>query len=128
VLSWGNLALDTAAVTLIICDVCVGKAEAGSTAVVWQDSFSASVLSDNGDGRGSEAQSVYLSAKFISAVTTLPENTFRLAAANATRYSTAGAETKGGSRYLLRFLIMPETAHTFHVADAFFNRFPKASA
>lgn len=86
-----------------------GSVQKVDAAVVWQQSFSATIQEDNGDGRGSEAQSVYLSAKFVSDLATLPADIL-------------GGNTAG---FVLRYLILPVTANTFHVSDAFCNRFPR---
>jgi hypothetical protein len=123
-------------------------------AVVWATTFTETVTADNGDGRGSEAQSVYLSSKFISATAALPTDLFS-GAMNAKAKTKAqaqampleageglldestinrrgggsakeaGSGSGGGSgSYVLRFLVMPATSQTFHLSDAFFNRFP----
>lgn len=78
-------------------------------AVVWQDVFTDHLTSDNGDGREGEAQSIYLSSKFISKTVTLPNNFVEL------------------QPMYLRFLIIPVDTNTFCVVDAFVNRFPSLS-
>jgi hypothetical protein len=83
---------------------------------------------------------VYLSAKFISATAVLPADVFSGAAQAkalllkaekglldnqpASVHSAEEAGNGSSSRYLLRFLVMPATSQTFHLSDAFFNRFP----
>jgi hypothetical protein len=113
--------------------------------VLWTSTFTETVASDNGDGRGAEAQSVYLSAKFVSATAVLPADIFRGAAlgeaqteaqrgltSTPTRVNGAvvgeGSSSSSSSRYVLRFLVMPASSQTFHLSDAFFNRFPATNA
>ena len=93
------------------------------TSVIWQTVFTQTVNSDNGDGRGSEAESVYLSSKFIATTATLPDNVFSRTGI-VSNNNTSGGNRGADGRYVFRFLIMPGSSHTFHVSDAFFNRFP----
>lgn len=86
--------------------------ELAATAVLWQQVFTATIQEDNGDGRGSEAQSVYLSSKFVSDIAVLPPDILDA--------NTAGL--------VLRYLLLPVTANTFHVSDAFCNRFPQQTS
>jgi hypothetical protein len=72
--------------------------------VIWQSVQETAIKADNGDGRGSEADSVYLSAKFVYHTVQLPTNI-----------------TSSASK--LRFLIIPVTTNTFFVVDSFVNRF-----
>ena len=75
----------------------------GSGHVLWQDVAGANLTPDNGDGRSSEADSVYRSSAFVGNRVTLP--------------SLTGAS-------FLRFLILPLSPHTFDVVDAFVNPYP----
>eukprot|EP01032_Pedospumella_encystans_P015330 gene15330-17541_t len=86
----------------------VGGVRAGAS-VLWSQSFEETVQEDNGDGRGAEKDSVYLSAKFVRRTAVLPASVINSAAPGS---------------LVLRFLLLPVTAHTFEVVDTFFNRFP----
>jgi hypothetical protein len=77
-----------------------------SMKVYWQDTVNECVSADNGDGRGSEAQSVYLSSKFVSKLTVLP------------LFESSDIAS-------VRFLLLPTDPNTFFVVDAFVNRYPK---
>jgi hypothetical protein len=75
--------------------------------VKWQNVVTCEDLrDDNGDGRAGEAESVYLSSRFISSTVTIPNDA-----------STVGVN-------LLRFLIIPNTPKTFQIVDSFLNPFP----
>jgi hypothetical protein len=74
--------------------------------VVWEQSFNSTVSADNGDGRAGEADSLYLSSKFIY-------NTGRLA-----------ENTKINSIRKLKFMVLPLDLQTYYIVDAFVNRFP----
>jgi hypothetical protein len=76
-----------------------------SNNVQWQEVTTDCIAADNGDGRGTEAQSVYLSSKFFYKLTVLPS------------YSLANTSA-------VRFLMLPNDAATFYVVDAFVNRYP----
>lgn len=76
--------------------------------VVWQDLHTdANILSDNGDGRGNESASVYLSAKFIS---------------KSVKFPVLDIEVSK-----LRFLIIPNDPTTFNILDGFLNVFSVAN-
>eukprot|EP00602_Paraphysomonas_sp_CaronLab_P003780 CAMPEP_0185033064 /NCGR_PEP_ID=MMETSP1103-20130426/21690_1 /TAXON_ID=36769 /ORGANISM="Paraphysomonas bandaiensis, Strain Caron Lab Isolate" /LENGTH=450 /DNA_ID=CAMNT_0027569201 /DNA_START=315 /DNA_END=1667 /DNA_ORIENTATION=- len=75
--------------------------------VLWQDMVTESVVEDNGDGRGNESESVYLSCKFIFRQTSV----------------TTISDEESVSR--LRYLLIPNDENTFFVADTFVNLFPK---
>lgn len=86
--------------------------------VLWQDVLADSaVKEDNGDGRGSEASSVYLSSKFIHKYVVLPASVLQ-------KLASVESAVPGSGASVLRFLILPTTPNTFDIVDAFVNRFP----